>query len=216
MGHCHRVFGDTEKAISAYKKSIQIADDLNYQDGLGNAYESLGNLYALTGDELKAESYLIKSLEIFRQHSNRNGEISSSMSLSQHYYDQGEILKSSETVVACKRLLLSTGNRQLYLEAQLQSAKNNAILGKRYEALTEMRFTAMAAREARSHYIAARCYWEIAKEEVYVGNLKDARVQTTLAKQQLALLGPTHAGESSKTSTTVFGQPKEQGVRKNI
>ena len=57
LGYCHRLLKDHEKALSYYKKQLEIAWDEQDEEGELNAYDSMGLEYFYLGDIEKSSYY---------------------------------------------------------------------------------------------------------------------------------------------------------------
>lgn len=65
-GNAYRLKGNLSKAGEYYFKSAKIAEDINFQNGLGAAYIAMGDVYSLNNDHQNSKAYYNKAINIYR------------------------------------------------------------------------------------------------------------------------------------------------------
>jgi tetratricopeptide (TPR) repeat protein len=83
--------GQNEDAISFYKKSLELANDIEDFQGIANALNGLSAIYTIQGDVDKAIEILGKAIKIYDIDGDIKGKADALHNLSNNYIDQGKV-----------------------------------------------------------------------------------------------------------------------------
>ncbi len=91
IGNAYRLKGSLSKAGEFYFKSIRIAEDIDFENGVGAAYLALGDLYSLNNDHQNSKAYYYKAIDIFRKLDDPLNLASTLTNLGDEYFNVGKL-----------------------------------------------------------------------------------------------------------------------------
>lgn len=66
-GYAHRILGDLPLALESYFESIKYAEKYEIQEGTGEIYISIADVYSIMGNAVTAEKYYIQGIQLLRE-----------------------------------------------------------------------------------------------------------------------------------------------------
>jgi tetratricopeptide (TPR) repeat protein len=96
LGRCYQRLGRYEEAIEVYRQAIQIAENHNAQNLLGEWLEGLGDVHQSKGEYETAVEYYTRSLDITRSEDNDVREGHLLANLGRAYRDLGDLRQAIE------------------------------------------------------------------------------------------------------------------------
>ena len=94
--------GKFELSLQHFKKSLNIAQNINYKDGIAKSYKNLGLLHLKLEEFLSAFRYFSKSIESFKDISESISDPSLKKFYTKSYGDVPEILKKIDIIIENK------------------------------------------------------------------------------------------------------------------
>lgn len=107
------------KAIKLYEKAYQLAVELKDYDSMGIALSSVGLIYKVQGDYVKAEKYMLRALDLFNVHDLAEGKITTLGKLGNLYTNDVKNCAKAITMLInaielAKRNKIEIYNKDLY------------------------------------------------------------------------------------------------------
>lgn len=193
LGYVYGNYGDMQKQLEYFEKSLKINEELGDKKGLAGAFNSVGYAHKLLGNLKKAIEYYGKSIKIRDEIGDKKGVSSSYLNIGSLYESQGEIDKALEYYQ--KTLKIQEELNDSYLKA---IALNNIgyiyFQKKEYEKAFEYNFQSLKIRlEIQDKKGIANSYHNIALAFKETGKLDSALIYYQLSlemkEQQRDLFG---------------------------
>ena len=193
VGYVYGNYGDMQKQLEYFEKSLKINEELGDKKGLAGAFNSVGYAHKLLGNLKKAIEYYGKSIKIRDEIGDKKGVSSSYLNIGSLYESQGEIDKALEYYQ--KTLKIQEELNDSYLKA---IALNNIgyiyFQKKEYEKAFEYNFQSLKIRlEIQDKKGIANSYHNISLAFKETGKLDSALIYYQLSlemkEQQRDLFG---------------------------
>src|SRR5665213_2996305 len=87
--HEYRLIGDYDNGLSCAKQALQLAEQLNFKQGVAHSYSSMGNIYMHQGNYFGALKMHFASLKIMEVLGDKNNVASSYNNIAAIFMHQG-------------------------------------------------------------------------------------------------------------------------------
>jgi len=159
-GKIYVYMGSYQKGIASLEKSLSLSEGMdqslkNVQRlSIADTYLALGQLYAVMGRLTESQEYINKALPIFKQATDRKGEMESYLTMGSIFSDLGELITAQNLI----RQSLKIAN-----ELEMGTARHNQLLSSISVSLGEyedaVRFQEVALKEAGKYGITGQIIW---------------------------------------------------------
>jgi tetratricopeptide (TPR) repeat protein len=116
----HFFGGQYIRAIEYYERQLNLATEIGYPSGMGNALNNMGEAYMKLGDAAKTKTLAGAALEIYRKASSLQGEAAALLTLRDAYFQSGEYLQAADCNQQALEIYRKVGNRSDLMEALLK------------------------------------------------------------------------------------------------
>lgn len=195
QGKIYIYMGSYKTAITSLEKSLSLSEGMEqslknvHRLTIADTYLALGQLYSVIGRLERAQGYTNKALTIFKQASDRKGEMESYLTLGSIFSDLGDLITAKN---------FAEQSMKIAGELEMGTARHNLLLSYVSESLGEyenaLRYEEKALQDARKFGIAGQIISAtISTGDIYrdLGDFKKAEKwykQARLAKDTMSVM----------------------------
>jgi len=163
-----------EKALLYAKRTLTISDQIGYQKGIGNSYNSMGAINMFNGNYPAAMDFFNKSLEIRIKINDKRGVSGSHNNIGNTFYEQGNFPEALKHYIASLKICEELNDKKLIAGSYITIGNIYLVQTNYPEALKNYSASLKLNKELGYDKGTAECYGSLGNLYLHLNNSSEA------------------------------------------